>query len=158
MPPTIRFPGRRRAGALAIAVSLVAGAEGLRNYAYEDPVGIPTICFGETRGVKMGDHKTTEECKQMLGTRLVEFSAGVDKCLTRPVPDESYAAFLSFAYNVGTGNFCKSSVARKANVGDLAGACDALLQWTKAGGVELPGLVKRRQDERALCLKGVKEG
>lgn len=153
--PPIKIPGGRKASALAIAATLVAGAEGLRQAAYLDPVGIPTICFGETRGVKMGDTATTEQCRAMLSGRLVEFSAGIDRCLTARVPDQSYAAFLSFAYNVGTGAFCGSTLARKANAGDLSGACDELLRWDKAKGIKLPGLTKRRQDERALCRQGL---
>lgn len=156
--PKIPAPKGKRLGALAIAATLVAGAEGLRTYAYEDPVGIPTICFGETRGVKMGDKKTVEECKAMLGSRLIEFSAGVDRCLTVEVPAESYAAFLSFAYNVGTGNFCKSTMVRKANAGDLVGACNEFPKWAKAAGIELPGLVNRRREERTYCLRGVVNG
>lgn len=154
----IPLPGGKKAGALVLAASLVAGAEGLRTYAYEDPVGIPTICFGETRGVKMGDKKTVDECKAMLGARLVEFSASVDRCLVVQLPDESYAAILSFAYNVGTGKFCGSTMARKANAGDLLGACNEFPKWTKAAGIELPGLVKRRQEERSYCLRGLAKG
>lgn len=148
----------KKGGALAASVvALVSGFEGLRTYAYRDPVGIPTICFGETRGVKMGDHKTPAECKDMLVSRLAEFETGMRKCLASPdtIPDNAYAAFLSFTYNAGTGNFCKSSVASRANQGNLRGACDALLMWDKARGIRLPGLTKRRQEERALCLRGL---
>ena len=70
---------------LAAAVALVSGFEGLRNYAYRDPVGIPTICFGETRGVHMGDYKTTQEGKahrfeefRPKMTALLEIIAGPD--------------------------------------------------------------------------------
>lgn len=146
---------RKSATVAAVAVALVAGFEGLRTVAYLDPINVPTLCFGETRGVKLGDVATAEECRAMLGNRLAEFSAGVDRCLTRPVPDPSYVAFLSFAYNVGTGAFCGSTLLRKANAGDLRGACDELLRWDRARGVRLPGLTKRRQEERALCLQGV---
>lgn len=148
----------KKGGALAASVvALVSGFEGLRTYAYRDPVGIPTICFGETRGVKMGDHKTPAECKDMLIARLAEFETGMRKCLASPdtIPDNAYAAFLSVSYNIGTGAFCKSSMARRANQGDIRGACEALLAWDKAGGFRLPGLTKRRQAERTLCLKGL---
>ena len=148
----------KKGGALAASVvALVSGFEGLRTYAYRDPVGIPTICFGETRGVKMGDHHTPAECKDMLIDRLAEFETGMRKCLASPdtIPDNAYAAFLSATYNIGTWAFCKSSMARKANAGDIRGACDALLAWDKAGGFRLPGLTKRRQAERALCLRGL---
>lgn len=146
--------GKQIGAVLAALITLVGGFESLRTYAYRDPVGIPTICFGETRGVEMGDTATIEECRQMLGDRLVEFSSGVDKCLTRPVPDKPYMAFVSLAYNIGTGAFCKSTVVKRSNVGNLRGACDAILMWNKAGGMVLPGLVKRREVERALCLEG----
>lgn len=148
----------KKGGALAASVvALVSGFEGLRTYAYRDPVGIPTICFGETRGVKMGDHKTPAECRDMLISRLAEFETGMRKCLASPdtIPDNAYAAFLSASYNIGTGAFCKSSIARKANAGDIRGACDALLAWDKAGGFRLPGLTKRRAKERELCLRGI---
>lgn len=154
MPP-ISAPRAATFGKImVVALPLVAGAEGLRTVAYQDPVGIPTICFGETKGVKMGDTATPEQCREMLSGRLVEFSAEVDRCLKREVPPETYAAFLSFSYNAGPANFCSSTMARKANAGDLVGACNELPKWTKARGVELPGLVRRRQEERALCLKG----
>lgn len=149
----------KKGGAFALlVVGLVAGFEGLRTTAYRDPVGIPTVCFGETRGVHMGDSYTVAQCRAMLGQGLAEFEAGMTKCLTDPeaIPDPSYAAFLSFAWNVGIGNFCNSTLHRRLNAGDLRGACNELLKWTRAGGRVLPGLVKRRQQERDLCLQGVK--
>jgi lysozyme len=147
----------KKSGALTAAIiALVAGFEGLRTYAYRDPVGIPTICYGETRGVKIGDKATKAECERMLGARLLEFEAGVRACLRAPdrLPDGTYAAVLSFSYNVGIGAFCKSTMRRKLDGGDIRGACNELLKWTNARGFRLPGLVKRRQLERELCLKG----
>jgi lysozyme len=148
---------KKGGAAMAAAVALVGGFEGLRNYAYRDPVGIPTLCFGETRGVKMGDYKTTAECKDMLADRLVEFETGMRKCLVYPdrMPAGAYTAFLSASYNIGTAAFCKSSMAKRANQGDLKGACNALLMWDKAAGIRLPGLTRRRQEERKLCLSGI---
>lgn len=149
---------KKGAAITAVVVGIVGGFEGLRTVAYKDPIGIPTICFGETRGVKMGDRYTADQCRAILGDRLIEFEQGMVKCIVQPdkLPDEPYAAFLSFSYNVGTGAFCKSTLARKLNAGDLRGACNELLKWDKAGGFKLPGLTKRRIEERALCLKGVK--
>ena len=147
---------KKKVTVAAICIACIAPAEGLRRVAYNDPVGIPTICFGETRGVKLGDRATPEECKVMLETRVVQdFIPGVERCVTRPMSPEREAAFVSFAYNVGVEAFCKSSVARKHNAGDLAGACDALRLYTKAHGITLPGLVKRREQERQLCLEGL---
>ena len=140
---------------LVALTGLVGGFEGLREYAYRDPVGIPTICFGETRGVQMGDHKTTADCKAMLGDRLIVLSTGVDKCLVVPVPDKTYEAYVSLAYNIGVKAFCGSTVVRRANTEDVLSSCDAILLWNKAGGFVLPGLDKRRHVERDLCRAGV---
>lgn len=146
---------KKGAAVLAALVALVGGYEGLRTVAYRDVVGIPTVCFGETRSVNMGDSYTVDQCKVMLGNGLAEFAIGVDKCLTYPVPDKSYTAFVSLAYNIGTGAFCKSTVVRKANAGDIAGACNAMTVWNRAGGRVIQGLVNRRADEKRLCLEGV---
>ena len=149
---------KTNASLAAAAVALVGAWEGVRTYAYRDIVGVPTVCFGETRGVKMGDRYTMEECRAMLGDGIVEFEAGIRKCLTRPdaVPDKAYVAFLSLSYNIGTGAFCKSTVARRTNAGDYRGACEAISLFNKAGGRVVQGLVNRRQDERRICLSGLK--
>ena len=65
------------------------------------------------------------------------------------------AAFLSFAFNVGNGAFCGSTLTRKANAGDMPGACAELSRWTYAGGKQMPGLVIRRAAERQLCERGL---
>jgi lysozyme len=148
----------KRNSALAAAVlALVAGFEGLRTYAYRDPVGILTICFGETRGVRPGDTATAAECKAKLGGRLLEFETGIRRCMRNPdaIPDGAYIASISFAYNVGVGAFCNSTMRRKLDAGDIRGACDELPKWVKARGITLPGLVNRRKAEREICLKGV---
>lgn len=140
----------------ALAVGFVGGKEGVSTKAYRDVVGVPTICFGETRGVKMGDTATMDECRAMLGDALVEFEGNMRACLTSPdkIPDKPYVAFLSLSYNIGSRAFCGSTVARKANAGDIRGACDAMLSWNKAGGRIIKGLTLRRQEERKMCLEG----
>lgn len=148
----------KKGGALmAAAVALVGTWEGLRTVAYRDVVGIPTVCFGETRGVKMGDRYSVDECKVMLGDALVEFETGMRRCLKAPdtIPAQSYVAFLSLSYNIGTTAFCGSTVARRVNAGDIRGACEAIPAWNKAGGRVVQGLVNRRAEERTVCLKGV---
>jgi lysozyme len=150
----------KKVGALMVAaVALVGSWEGLRTVAYPDRLagGIPTVCFGETRGVELGDSYTVEECQVMLGGALVEFETGMRRCLTKPdeIPGKSYVAFLSLSYNIGTGAFCRSTVARKANAGDIRGACEAIAMWTRAGGRIVQGLVNRRAEERLICLEGI---
>lgn len=146
---------KQRAGWCAIAVACVSGFEGLRQSAYADPVGIPTICFGETKGVQLGQRRTMDECKGMLADSLEIANRGVDACIKAPLPDYRRAALVSFTYNVGQGNLCSSTLARKINAGDVAGGCNELSRWTRARGIELPGLVKRRAAEREMCLKGL---
>ena len=146
---------RKRASWVAICVACLVPFEGLRQVAYMDPVGIPTVCFGETRGVELGQGYTKEQCKEMLGNRVLEFGAAVDRCTPVPMPPERKAALVSFAYNVGVSSYCSSTLARLLNSGDPIGACNQLSRWTKAKGFELPGLVKRRELERQMCLKGL---
>ena len=142
---------------VAVCVACTGAFEGLRTIAYRDPVGIPTFCFGETlhptgRPVQLGDTATANECKDLLAARVLEFGNGVDRCLTRPARPNQKASYTSLAYNIGITGFCKSSIAKKHNAGDDAGACEAILLYDKARGVTLPGLVKRRGEERRICL------
>ena len=146
---------KKKAAWVAVCVACVSGFEGLRQVAYNDPVGIPTVCFGETKGVKLGDRYTVDECKDMLADSLQIAAEAVDRCTRVPLTDARRAALVSFAYNVGGGAYCGSTVARKLNQGDIQGGCDALLLWRKAQGLTLPGLLIRREKERQLCLQGV---
>ncbi|WP_454684005.1 lysozyme [Ancylobacter moscoviensis] len=148
--------GLTAAGGLAIA--LVGGWEGLKLASYRDVIGVWTACYGETRGIKPGMRFTKAQCDTMLIDGLEDFEAGMRACLARPdaIPEKPYVAFLSLAYNVGVGTFCRSSVAKKANTGDLRGACDALMLYVNAGGRRIQGLVNRRTAERKLCLEGVR--
>ena len=148
----------KSAAVMGTCIVIVGGFEGLRRAAYLDPVGIPTVCFGETRGVKLGDRYTTQQCKDMLGKRLLEFEQGINKCLKNPglIPDGAYVASISFAYNVGVQAFCNSTLKRKLDAGDIKGACNELPKWVYARGhIYLPGLAKRRAAEREICLTGL---
>ena len=120
-----------------------------------DPVGIPTICFGETKGVRLGQKATVEECKGMLAESLKIADQAVLLCTKVPLSDERRAALVSFTYNVGGHAYCTSTLVKKLNSGNTFGACDELLRWNKAKGITLPGLTRRRHAERELCIKGV---
>lgn len=142
----------------AAAIALVGAWEGLRLTTYRDVVGIPTVCYGETYGVKMGDKHTKAECDQMLLASLKKHERGMRKCLRNPdaIPVKSYVAFVSLTYNIGVGGFCRSTAARRLNRGDIKGACDAATWFKKAGGRTIQGLVNRRAAEHRLCLEGLK--
>lgn len=152
--------GAALTGSGALAVSLVGNFEGLRLVAYQDVVGVWTACYGETKGIRPGMKFTREQCDVMFVERLQEFEIGMRRCLTAPddLPDKTYVSFLSVTYNIGVGGWCGSSMVKRANAGNLTGACDALLMWNKGGGKVLKGLTNRRQAERKLCLAGISEG
>lgn len=137
------------AGVLALAIPVVAMWEGLSLTPYRDPVGILTVCYGETAG-EMREF-TPAECKAKLRESLAAHGAAIAQCLPAGLPEHVQAASLSFAYNVGASAFCGSTMRRKLDAGDLAGACAELSRWVYAKGQKLPGLVNRRAHERAMC-------
>ena len=151
----VKAAGVMLAAVVALALPMVQKWEGRSLVAYRDIVGVATICDGETRGVRMGDRASPADCDRMTEAAVAEFEAAIRPCLPADLPIASRAAFVVTAYNIGSAGFCKSSMSRRALAGDLRGACDALLMWTKAGGRVVQGLVNRRNAERALCLKGL---
>jgi lysozyme len=72
-------------------------------------------------------------------------------CIHVPLTDGQRVAFVDAAYNIGVSNFCHSSMARRANAGDMAGSCAALSLWDRVGRRRIAGLTRRRAAERALC-------
>lgn len=143
------------AGATALAVPLVMLYEGTVLQSYRDPINKITACVGHTGPeLRMGQRYTRQQCEDMLYGDLLKHTDALD-CIKPPMTDGQKAAFLSFAFNVGNKAFCDSTLARKANAGDMPGACAELSRWTRAGGRELPGLVKRRAAERELCERGL---
>ncbi|MBI1425775.1 MAG: glycoside hydrolase family protein [Gammaproteobacteria bacterium] len=139
--------------AMAIAVPFIAVHEGFRPAAYLDPVGIPTICYGHTAGVVIGQVKTKAECDLLLALEIEDGFAILDRYTDTPLTTEQRVAFASFIYNVGEGSFRRSTMLKKLNAGDVTGACNELPRWVYAKGKKLPGLVKRRDAEKELCLK-----
>jgi GH24 family phage-related lysozyme (muramidase) len=146
---------------LQIAVPFIAKEEGKRNQAYLDAVGIPTICFGSTRGVKLGMVRTDAECLALLWIEVAEHRTGLHRYFT-PVtiaarlPPTRDAAYTSTAFNVGVGGIGKSTATRRLNAGDIAGGCQALTWFDKAGGRVLRGLFERRKREKVLCMAGLR--
>lgn len=142
--------GGLSAVALALAVPIIAYFEGLVQKPYRDPVGILTVCYGHTgKDIEQRTY-SKDECAQMLARDAAKHAEAL-KCIKTPLKDYEQAAFISFAYNIGGAKFCSSTLVKKANAGDMAGACAELSRWTKGGGKTLPGLVKRRSAERAMC-------
>jgi lysozyme len=156
-------PERRRAVGLAatLALAIAVPAEGLRRYAYYDPPGILTVCYGSTTDVQRGKEYSLDECRVRLATDMNAALQAVETCAPG-LPVNVLAAFADAAYNIGPTVACntrKSTAARMLKAGDYAGACNQLPRWNKANfaGVmlPLPGLTKRRGVEQALCLEGL---
>jgi lysozyme len=143
------------AGAAALLVPAVMFFEGYRPLVYADPIGRLAVCYGhDDQSLTPGAAYSKSECDEILAADLVKHAQALD-CIAPPareqLTDGQKAAFVSFAFNVGVGAFCASTLARKASAGDLPGACAELSKWTFAGGKQLPGLIKRRAQERAMC-------
>ncbi len=116
---------------------------------YEERKNLP-IPEGWDRVLSMG------EVDALLTEDLRRFERGVARLCPASVNSQGiFDSLVSFAFNVGLGNFQRSSLRMKTNRGELEDAADEFLKWTKASGRVLPGLVKRRQDERAIYLSGV---
>lgn len=142
--------------AMPVALAAVMAFEGFRQSAYLDPVGIPTICYGETAGVRMGQTRTEAECADLLAGRLGDSLAMLEADLPDAHP-RTLAALASFVYNVGENAYRGSTLRRYARAGDMMAACGQLDRWVYAGGKKLRGLVIRREKERQLCEAGVLE-
>lgn len=144
----------------AIAVPFIAREEGKRNHAYQDIVGVWTICFGHTSGVKPGDFMTDAQCEAQLRNDIRTYRANLHQFLTpetkrhRMTPERD-TAFTSLAINVGWAGAGKSTAVRRLNAGDIRGACEAMGWWNKAGGRVVLALANRRGRECALCMVGV---
>ena len=145
------------AGVAILATPVVLHFEGWRLTSYKDPIGIVTDCAGHTKTARMGEKHTHASCAQKLRLDMAEHWEGIAACVPSlaKLSDEEAAAYLSFSFNVGTGAFCGSTLAKKLEAGDRMGACAELSRWVNAGGKPLPGLVSRRAAEREMCELGV---
>lgn len=142
-------------GALLVSAGTIVGIaqhEQYRGDAYDDGVGVQTIGFGTTDGVKKGDRIDPVRALVKLEADANKFAQAVKRCAPVPMYQHEFSAWVQFTYNVGESAFCGSTAAKKLNAGDYTGACNEMSKWVYAGGRKLNGLVKRREAERALCL------
>ncbi|EKO1024310.1 lysozyme [Salmonella enterica subsp. enterica] len=143
------------AGAIAIAAAMLGGHDGLEGRRYEpyrDVAGVLTICDGHTgKDIIPGRRYTDAECDVLLNQDLAQVAARIDPLIKASIPNSERAALYSFAYNVGAGAFARSTLLKKLNAGDQAGACNELKRWTYAGGKQWKGLITRREIEREVC-------
>lgn len=139
---------------MAACAVLVGGFEGLSTTAYHDKLanGLPTVCYGETEGVKMGDHYTKQQCLDMLAEKLPRYWYEIAPFIHVSLSDNEKIAYTSFSYNLGAGAFEHSSFLKLLNSGQHTRACSGMLAYnrTRSKGV-VPGLVTRRKKEVAIC-------
>lgn len=133
------------------AKALVKRFEGLRLMAYLCPAGVWTIGFGHTGDVKQGQRISEHQAETILDFDLENVAEDVELAVAGlSLTDNEFNALVSFAFNVGVGALRHSTLLKKLRAGDKQGAADQLPRWVKANGKVLPGLVKRREAERAL--------
>lgn len=152
-------------------LEMIKHHEGIRTRPYRCPALLWTVGVGHVIdprhiGVKLDERKnlpipdgwdrvlTMDEVNTILAQDLVSFERGVLRLCPAGLTQSRFDALVSFSFNVGLGNLQRSSIRMKHNRGEFEEAAEAFMQWTKAGGKELPGLVKRRKDERNLYLSG----
>lgn len=142
----------------AAGLEIIKGFEGLGLSAYPDPGtgGEPwTIGYGHTSAagppkVYRGLTITRAEAEEILKRDLTKYEKAVTSAVTRPLNSDQFSALVSFTFNVGAGNLQSSTLLRKHNAGDFAGAAEEFGRWVYAGGNVMQGLVRRRRAERAL--------
>ena len=143
--------------ASALVVGSIAGYEGYRGQAYRDVVGVTTLGFGTTGGVRMGQKTDPVRAVQRLAGDIDATAREVATCIGDvPLHQGEFDAYVDLAYNVGSPAFCGSNLVKKlrATPPDYAGACRELLRWVYAGGERQPGLVSRRAAAYRQCIGG----
>lgn len=138
-------------------IALIKQFEGCKLTAYQDSVGVWTIGYGWTQPVdgkpiRAGMTIKQETAERLLKTGLVSYESDVSRMVKVGLTQGQFDALVSFTYNLGARSLSTSTLLRKLNAGDYAGAADEFLRWNKAGGKVLNGLTRRREAERALFL------
>lgn len=145
-------------------LDLIKKHEGFRNHPYLDPVGIPTIGYGNTyyqngRKVNMLDNPITQsEATELLCDIVDRFEAGVSKLVKVKLTQNQFDALVSFSYNVGLGAFKTSTLLKRINKNPNDPDIKVQFQrWIFAGGREFKGLKKRRNQEAWLYFEHIRE-
>ena len=147
----LKFGGKMRTSKEGIA--LLKKFEGCELKAYQDSVGVWTIGYGHTKGVKDGMEITKEEAEEMLKEELPEYENYINELVEIPLSQNEFDALVCWVYNLGPTNLLKSTLLETLNKGDKDGVPYQIRRWNKAGGVVLNGLVRRREAE-ALLFEG----
>ncbi|ECF6053861.1 TPA: lysozyme [Salmonella enterica subsp. enterica serovar Ball] len=134
-------------------LNLIKEFEGLRLQAYKCPSDIWTIGYGHTAGIGPDDVITEAQAISLLCQDVAASERAVNQYTHVLLTQNQFDALVSFVFNLGVGSFRTSTLLKKLNAGDYDGAAREFGRWIHAGGKALPGLVRRREAERALFLK-----
>lgn len=120
---------------------------------------VPTLGFGTTQGVKPGDRTTPPKALARAMLDIQTYEGALKRCVAAPLYQHEYDAFVSLAYNIGPTAFCASTLVKKLNAGDYAGACAEIRRWTWFNGKDCKrpeskcsGLANRRESEYQTCM------
>ena len=134
-------------------ISLIKKFEGCELKAYQDSVGVWTIGFGHTKGVKEGDEITQDMAETMLEEEMPEYEGYINNMVSAPLKQCQYDALCAWVYNLGPTNLKESTLLKLLNAGDYHLIPSQIKRWNKAGGETLKGLIRRREAE-ALLFEG----
>lgn len=142
----------------AAGVVGITSSEGFTSKAIIPTKGdVPTYGHGSTHKadgspVRMGDTITRQQAAELVNKDAGRFAAAIKRCVTVPLTQGEFDAYVSLTYNIGAGAFCKSTLVKRLNAGDYAGACAEIKRWDKMGGKVLRGLTARRDREYRMCV------
>lgn len=149
---------RRPLAVLALSASALVGLALHEGYSDRAIIPVPgdkpTIGFGTTDGVQMGDRITPPQALARALDDVQKFEGALKQCVKVPLHQYEYDAYISLAYNIGPTAFCGSTLVRKLNAQDYDGACKEILRWDRFKGQPLRGLTVRRQKEYLTCIGG----
>ncbi|EID2652962.1 lysozyme [Escherichia coli] len=148
------LPGFQALNTSMDGLKLIADYEGCRLQPYQCSAGVWTDGIGNTSGVVPGRTITERQAAQTLITNVQRTERALEKCVLQVMPQKVYDAVVSFAFNVGTGNACSSTLVKLLNQKRWVEACRQLPRWVYVKGVFNQGLDNRRAREMAWCLKG----
>lgn len=147
---------RTLVAALALSAAGLVGLVGYEGYTDKAvipiPGDVPTIGFGTTDGVKMGDRTTAPAALARALRDVQKFEGAIKQCVTVPLYQWEYDAYTQLAYNIGSGAFCSSTLVRLLNAGEYVEACRQILRWNRAQGRVVRGLDIRRKAEYTTCV------
>lgn len=156
---------KHRIAVAALSMSAVAFVGLAQRESYTDKAiiptkgDVPTIGFGTTEGVKLGDTITPPVALDRALKDVTKFEGAIKQCVTAPLTQAEYDAYVDLAYNIGPGAFCGSTLVRKLNAGDYRGACRQILEWRFYKGQDCSqpnkvcgGIWARRKETYLKCM------